>query len=154
MNCELFEELLSSYLEGELPAKQNSNMQAHLKQCKNCLLLYKNTAAIIKNLPKLKKDIPLPLKNRLKMIPQSKTVETLKSNQLKWIAAIISTFALLLNLFYFTNINPAVNKILHEIVFSIEKITVKAAGLIEDIKDSGIFASSANENGGDINGYQ
>jgi hypothetical protein len=102
----------------------------------------------------LKEEIPSPLKNRLKLIPQPKRTVDVKTNQLKWVAAIISTFALLLNLFYFTNINPTVNKLLHEIVFSIEKMTVKAAGLFEEIKDSEIFVSSTSENGGDFNGHQ
>ena len=152
INCEQFANLLSQYIEGELTGEQNSEIKIHLKGCRNCHLLYQSTAKLIECLPKLKKEIPLPLKNRLKLIPQPEKKETIKPIQLKWIAAIISTVALLLNLFYFTNINPTVNKVLHNIIFGIEKITVKAAGLFEEIKESEIFSADNSENGSENNG--
>ena len=54
----------------------------------------------------------------------------------KWLAAAVGTIILFLNLFYFTNIFPPVNREVHSVVSSMERFFVKTGGWFEKIKES------------------
>ena len=55
---------------------------------------------------------------------------------LKWVAAAVGTVILFLNLFYFTNILPSANKILHVAVARVERFVVEAGAFIQTIRES------------------
>ena len=93
---------------------------------------------IIFKLSDLQEEVPFFLKNRLYNIPE--IIEKKKPAKLlyfpKWLAAAVGTIILFLNLFYFTNIFPPVNREMHSFVSSVEKFVVKTGGWFE--KDQGI----------------
>jgi len=90
------------------------------------------------SLSDLQEEVPFFLKNRLYNIPE--IVE--KKNRArtihfpKWLAAAVGTVILFLNLFYFTNIFPSVNREMHSWVSSVEKFVVRSGGWLEKIKES------------------
>lgn len=50
MNCVDFEVLISAYADGELNCSQRSAVEAHLKQCENCMAIYRETVQLQMNL--------------------------------------------------------------------------------------------------------
>jgi len=86
----------------------------------------------------LQEEVPFFLKNRLFNIPEIS--EKKKVNKIiyfpKWLAAAVGTIILFLNLFYFTNIFPSVNREMHSVVSSIETFVVHTGGWFEKIKES------------------
>jgi len=93
---------------------------------------------IIAKLSDLQEEVPFFLKNRLLNIPDM--IEKKQPAQLyyfpKWLAAAVGTIILFLNLFYFTNIFPPVNREVHSVVSSIEKFIIKTGSWFEKIKES------------------
>jgi hypothetical protein len=137
-SCKEIESLLSAYLENELPEGEMELLADHLNSCSNCLLLKEKLQQILFKLTDLQEDVPFFLKNRLFNIPE--IVEKSKTRQVfffpKWLAATVGTTILFLNLFYFTNIFPPVNRKMHSVVSSIEKFVVQTGGWLEKIKES------------------
>jgi hypothetical protein len=89
-------------------------------------------------MPELQEDVPFCLKNRLFNIPEFSEKEKVARIAFfpKWLAAAVGTVILFLNLFYFTNIFPQVNREMHALVGSIETLAVKTGGWFETIKES------------------
>ena len=85
----------------------------------------------------LEENVPFYVKNRLYYISERKEKKIKKNIYLKWIAAVIGTIVLFLNLFYFTNIFPAANRTLHLVVSEIENFAVNTEAFFEKMKESG-----------------
>ena len=139
MKCNEFEELLSDYLENRLGPEMMKAAGAHIKECPDCAAVSGNVDHIVSILPELNREIPFFLKNRLYLIGTETEEETVGSKNfmfIKWIAAVIGTAVLFLNLFYFTNIFPAANKTLHTAVAGIENFIVEAEAFIGRIKET------------------
>lgn len=136
--CREIEVLLSAYLENELSKADAASVEEHLDACPGCLAKKEKMEEIIFRLSDLQEEVPFFLKNRLYNIPES--LEKKATAKIlyfpKWLAAAIGTVILFLNLFYFTNIFPPVNREMHAFVSSIEKIAVKSGGWFEKIKES------------------
>ena len=136
--CREIETLLSAYLENELSKDEYKNVTDHLNNCPDCLSIKEKIEGIVNKLSDLQEEIPFFLKNRLYNIPE--IVEKKSSVKLiffpKWLAAAVGTIILFLNLFYFTNIFPPVNREMHSFVYSVEKIVVRTGGWFEKIKES------------------
>ena len=136
--CREIESLLSAYLENDLPKEELENISDHLHGCPECLGKKEKMEEIIAKLSELQEEVPFFLKNRLLNIPDM--IEKAKPAKSilfpKWLAAAVGTIILFLNLFYFTNIFPPVNREVHSVVSSIERFFVKTGGWFEKIKES------------------
>jgi predicted anti-sigma-YlaC factor YlaD len=136
--CKEIESLLSAYLENELSPAESANIAQHLASCPQCLDLKEKMEEIVLKLSELQEEVPFFLKNRLFNIPEiSEKKEFTKIIYFpKWLAAAVGTIILFLNLFYFTNIFPSVNREMHSLVGSIETFVVQTGGWFEKIKES------------------
>ena len=136
--CKEIESLLSVFLENELSPAEAKNITEHLAACPHCLDLKEKLEEILLKMADLQEDVPFFLKNRLFNIPEIS--EKKKFAKIiyfpKWLAAAVGTIILFLNLFYFTNIFPSVNREMHSVVGSIETFVVKTGGWFEKIKES------------------
>lgn len=138
MNCNEFEELLSDYQDNLLSPDHKKEFTDHMNGCTNCSGLAEDVDHMVTILPELNRDVPFFLKNRLYLIGESEEEKTPFRNYayIKWVAAVIGTAVLFLNLFYFTNIFPAANKTIHTAVAGIENFVVEAEAFIGRIKES------------------
>jgi len=136
--CKEIESLLSAYLENELSPAESAHVARHLTDCPPCRELKEKLEEILLQLSDLQEEVPFFLKNRLYNIPEiSEKKESGKFIYLpKWLAAAAGTIILFLNLFYFTNIFPSVNREMHAWVGSVESFVVQTGGWIEKIKES------------------
>jgi hypothetical protein len=136
--CREIEALLSAYLENELSKEDAALVAAHLGACPACLAKKEKIEEIMFRLSDLQEEVPFFLKNRLYNIPE--TSEKKSPAKVfyfpKWLAAAVGTVILFLNLFYFTNIFPPVNREMHAFVSSVEKIVVQTGGWFEKVKES------------------
>lgn len=136
--CREIESLLSAYLENDLSKEELKNVSDHLGACPECLGKKEKLEEIISELSNLQEEVPFFLKNRLLNIPdmieKKKPAKSLYFP--KWLAAAVGTIILFLNLFYFTNIFPPVNREVHSVVSSIEKFIVRTGGWFEKVKES------------------
>jgi hypothetical protein len=146
MDCQNVEDLMSLYIEHEVSNGLHKEISLHLEQCESCRLLKEKVEELMVAFPELEEDVPFFLKNRLYYIPESQEIEELNESRfyfLRWVAAIIGTFVLFLNLFYFTNIYPPANRTLHNIVSGIRSFTVETGAFIEKVTESrGMFLFS------------
>jgi hypothetical protein len=140
MDCKRVEDLLSMYIENELPGELHREISLHLEQCQPCRQLKEKIEDLMVIFPELEEDVPFFLKNRLYYIPESQDiiVERRESRFLyfKWLAAAIGTVVLFLNLFYFTNIYPPAKRVLHSVVAQVKTFTVGTGAFIEEVKES------------------
>jgi hypothetical protein len=144
-DCHKTEDLLSDYIEGSLDIKEKEAVTNHLKVCSNCSETYHSLRRLLCTLPDLSVEPPVFLRNRLLMIPPpSIEIKEQRITRLKWFAAITVSFAILLNLFYFTNFNPRMNKFLHKVVYQIQKIKVNSESFLGAFKRKKIFFSQDN----------
>lgn len=136
--CREIEPLLSAYLENDLPAELTADVTRHLASCPDCRALKERMQELILSLADLQEEVPFFLKNRLFNIPEAsekkKPVRTIVFP--KWLAAAAGTIILFLNLSYFTNIFPPLNRTMHSVVGSIETFVVQTGGWFERIKES------------------
>jgi hypothetical protein len=136
--CREIESWLSAYLENDLPKKELEIISDHLNICSECLGKKEKMEELVTKLSELQEEVPFFLKNRLLNIPdmieKRKPVQSLFFP--KWLAAAVGTIILFLNLFYFTNIFPPVNREVHSVVSSIEKFLVKTGSWFEKVKES------------------
>lgn len=136
--CKEIESLLSAYLENELSPEESVKIAKHLASCPYCRNLKEKMEEILAKLSDLQEEVPFFLKNRLFNIPEIS--EKKKFAKIiyfpKWLAAAVGTIILFLNLFYFTNIFPSVNREMHSVVGSIETFVVQTGGWFEKIKES------------------
>jgi len=140
MNCNRVEDLLSMYIEHELPKELHREISLHLEHCDRCKVLKEKIEELIYVFPDLEEEVPFFLKNRLYYIPESQEVmierRESKFFYLKWLAAAIGTFVLFLNLFYFTNIYPPAKRVLHSVVARIKTFTVETGAFIDEVRAS------------------
>jgi len=144
MDCLQIEELLSDYIENDLPEDDSRLISLHLKSCSECRLVKETMEEMIDIAPELQEEVPFYLKNRLYCIPESIEEDpSYKNSYFKWMAAMLGTILLFLNLFYFTNIYPQANYALHKMVAGIETFAVKTGAFIGKLKESkqGYFVS-------------
>lgn len=149
MDCQKIEDLLSEYIENDLSQQLRHEVTRHLDRCESCRRLKEKMETLIHSFPDLEEDVPFFLKNRLLYIQETQQDEESKYYYLKWVAAVIGTFVLFLNLFYFTNIYPPANKTLHATVSHIEAFFVQTEALFEELKESKniLFSSFFEKNG-------
>jgi len=136
--CREIENALSAYLENELSPAESGRITRHLAACPQCRRLKEKMEEILLRMGDLQEDVPFFLKNRLFNIPEiSEKKNAAKIAYFpKWLAAAVGTVILFLNLFYFTNIFPSVNRELHSVVGSVETLFVRTGGWFEKIKES------------------
>jgi Putative zinc-finger len=139
MDCKQVEELMSMYIECEVSEELQRDISLHLEQCAQCRELKEEVEELLYVFPDLEEDVPFFLKNRLYYIPESQEVEIISEsnfNYVKWVAAAIGTFVLFLNMFYFTNIYPPANRLMHTAVSKVETFAVQAGAFFEKVKES------------------
>jgi len=136
MECKKIEELLSAYIEGELDAAARQEVGQHLDACSQCKELKETMEGLLQSFPELEEEVPFYLKNRLHYIPESQDLEEDKHSYIKWAVAVVGTFILFLNLFYFTNIYPPANRTLHGIASNVGTFVVETGAFFEKIKES------------------
>ena len=146
MECKNVESLLSQFIENDVSKEIHKEISLHIKQCSNCKQLKEKIENLMYLFPELEEDVPFFLKNRVYYLPETQETKQRKFFNLKWVAASVGTLILFLNLFYFTNVFPPANRILHSIVSDIEKLAVETEAFIEKIKESkDLFALSEDE---------
>jgi predicted anti-sigma-YlaC factor YlaD len=74
MNCKRVEDLLSMYIENELPGELHREISLHLEHCDQCRVLREKIEELIYVFPELEEEVPFFLKNRLYYIPESQEV--------------------------------------------------------------------------------
>lgn len=136
MNCKKVEDLLSAYIENDLPAAVRTEVSLHLEQCENCTRLKEKMEELIYSFSDLEEEVPFFLKNRLLYIHESREDEQSKNYYLKYVAALLGTLILFLNLFYFTNIYPPANRAMHAVVSRVNAIAVETGAFFEKLKES------------------
>ena len=146
MDCKAIEDLMSRYVENDVDKETKKMISLHIKQCTGCGQLKEKIEELMYTLPELEEEIPFFLKNRLLYMPESQAVMRNKAPVLKWVAAMIGTMVLFLNLFYFTNIFPPANKVLHTLVAKIEKIAVQTEAFFDRFKEAEDHLSFADQN--------
>jgi len=136
--CREIELLLSAYLENDLSKEDAACVAEHLDSCPECLGKKEKMEELISRLSDLQEEVPFFLKNRLYNIPEiiEKQAPAKFLYFPKWLAAAVGTIILFLNLFYFTNLFPPVNREMHSFVSSVERIVVQSGGWFERIKES------------------
>jgi hypothetical protein len=144
MDCKQVEDLMSEYIEHELSPEVHKEVSLHLEKCLPCGVLKEQVEELMGAFPELEEDVPFFLKNRLYYIPESQEEDNVIEfetgwSYLKWMAAVIGTFVLFLNLFYFTNIYPPANRALHSVVSGIETFVVKTGAVYEKVKESKVL---------------
>ena len=143
MECKTVEDLISEYIENELSREVQKEISLHLETCESCRQLKEKMEELMYAFPELEEEVPFFLKNRLYYIPEAQdNIIEMESKRyyLKWVAAVIGTFVLCLNLFYFTNIYPPANRLLHEVVSGLETLAVKTEAAFERVKESKILS--------------
>jgi hypothetical protein len=143
MECKKVEDLISEYIENELSREVQREISLHLETCESCRQLKEKMEELMYAFPELEEEVLFFLKNRLYYIPESQdNIIEMESKRyyLKWVAAVIGTFVLCLNLFYFTNIYPPANRMLHEVVSGLETLAVKTEAAYERLKESKILS--------------
>lgn len=143
MDCTNVEELISEYIENELPRDVQQEISLHLETCESCRNVKEKIEELVYSFPELEEEVPFYLKNRLLYIPESQEdddnniIEMVdRSLFLKYMAAAIGGFLIMLNLFYFTNIYPAANRFLHSVVSGIETAAVRTEAIFERAQES------------------
>lgn len=136
--CRDMEARLSAYLENELSGKDAAEVEKHFAECADCRSKKEKMEELIFRLSDLQEEVPFFLKNRLYNIPEivEKKTRAKTIHFPKWLAAAVGTVILFLNLFYFTNIFPSVNREMHSMVSAVEKFVVRSGGWLEKIKES------------------
>lgn len=140
MECRIVESLISAYLENDLDQEQLARVEIHLHDCPACMLLKIKMEGLISRLSDLEEEIPFFVKNRLYNIPEY--IEKSRSSKIffpKWVAAVMGSIILFVNLFYFTNLFPPANREIHSLVANVERMVVRTGGWIEKIKESKDF---------------
>jgi predicted anti-sigma-YlaC factor YlaD len=143
MDCKEVRDLISGYIENELSRELKREVSLHLEQCPDCRQLKEKVEGLLSMSPELEEEVPFFLKNRLYNIPETAEEKSGRLVYLKWLAAMVGTIVLFLNLFYFTNIFPPANRALHRMVSHIETFAVETSAFIERIKGSkgNVFSS-------------
>ncbi|MCP5103087.1 MAG: hypothetical protein GY950_06905 [bacterium] len=145
MECIKIEDLISEYIENELPQDERLEVSRHLETCERCRRLKEKIERLMYSFPELEEEVPFFLKNRLYYIPESQEDEDnvidMDSRRvyLKWVAAVIGTFVLMLNIFYFTNVYPPAHRVLHAAVSGVKTLAVKTEAIYEKVKESNIL---------------
>jgi predicted anti-sigma-YlaC factor YlaD len=143
MDCKRAQDLISGYIENELSRDLKKEVSLHLEQCPNCRRLKEKVEGLMSLSPEMEEEVPFFLKNRLYNIPETAEERPGRLVYLKWLAAMVGTIVLFLNLFYFTNIFPPANRALHLMVSHIETFAVETSAFVERVKESkgNIFSS-------------
>jgi hypothetical protein len=155
MDCKQVEDLISMYIESEVTEETHREISTHLELCSSCRRLKEKVEDLLYVFPELEEEVPFFLKNRLYYIPESQEVEEIPEGRyyyMKWVAAAVGTFVLFLNLFYFTNIYPPANRLLHTLVSKVETFAVETGAFFERVKESkglsifSLFKSDSEDN--------
>lgn len=64
-NCELYSDLISAYVDGELTDEDSARLQAHLNQCESCRALLSMMLSIHDTAPELEQEPPKELLSRV-----------------------------------------------------------------------------------------
>jgi len=137
-HCLRFEEHLSDWIEGQLDPQTTLFMEQHAKACVSCANLRDMMDQTIYLAPSLQEDVPFFLKNRLYNIPENQhadAAEDTPSKMLRLAAAMVGISVLLLHLFYFTNLVPAGNRIVHRLFSGLGNMVVNVSALLETSSD-------------------
>jgi len=149
MNCEKIEELLSSYLEGELSTAEKTLVDDHLRTCQGCAILYsaiKETREALSGFPEL--EVSASLMSKLYAIPEKKkkfrfSLDFLLKPSLQPIFAAATIFLTLLSFYLFNPnkkyIDRSIDQKIHLGYSQVEKLYAKAESWTDrlgDYKDS------------------
>lgn len=143
MTCVRFEELLSAYLEGELAAGENREMEAHLASCRACaelLAVFRETREALSGFPEVE---PSPaLMAKLYAIPEKKSffrpvLGFLLRPDLQPVFATFSALFIAVSFIFFApqghGIQKAINRQLHLGYNQVEKLYAKAGSLTDEL---------------------
>jgi hypothetical protein len=139
MRCQEVEELLSAYLEGELPAGTDTDIERHLQECSACYQTKENLDLLLSKLPDLQVEVPFFLKNRLYNIAEVPVpVPAVWSFGWlpRWVVTAAAAVVLLCGLFYFSNFYPAANRQMHALVTGVDRVIARTGGWMEKIQES------------------
>jgi anti-sigma factor RsiW len=143
MTCERLEELLSSYLEGELDPILRQDFEVHLASCPACfglLSVFRETQAALSGFPELE---PSPaLMAKLYAIPERKrffrpVFDFLVRTDLQPVFAALSVLFVAVSFIFFApqgrGIQKAIDRQLHRGYDQVEKLYAKAGSLTDEL---------------------
>jgi len=146
MDCERIEELLSSYLEGELSTADKDMVEAHLASCPDCaalLAVLGRAQKALAGFPKL--EVSPRLHARLAAIPERKkkfsfSLDFLLKPSLQPVFAAATIFMTLLSFYLFNpdkkNIDRAIDLKIHSGYSQVEKLYAKAGSFTDRLGDT------------------
>jgi hypothetical protein len=146
MRCERIEELLSSFLEGELSQAEKALVESHLVGCPDCaalLAVLSRTQKALADFPELK--VSPGLQARLAAIPERKkkyslTFDFVLKPALQPVFAAATIFMTLLSFYLFNpdkkNIDRAIDQKIHSGYSQVEKIYAKAGSFTDRLGDT------------------
>ena len=138
-HCLRFEEHLSDWIEGQLDPQTTAFMEEHARKCPACATLREMMDQTLSLGPTLQEEVPFYLKNRLYIIPENQYAEAAEdtpSRMLRLAAAMVGISVLLLHLFYFTNLVPAGNRVVHRFFSGLGNVVVTVSALLETSSDA------------------
>ena len=145
MKCERIEELLSLYVEGELPAEEKAIVDSHLQSCPACtelLSALKETRLALSGFPEL--EVSRELLSKLASIPTAKkrfsfSLDFLLKPSLQPVFAAASVFLTLVSFYLFNPnkkaIDRSIEQHLHLGYSQVEKIYAKAGSFTDRLGD-------------------
>jgi hypothetical protein len=143
MTCERFGELLSAYLEGELPAAESREMEAHAASCSSCaelLSVFRETQGALRSFPEIEPSQALMAK--LYAIPEKKkffkpVFDFLLRPDLQPVFAALSVMFIALSFVFFLpqgrEIQKAINRQIHLGYSQVEKLYAKAGSVTDEL---------------------
>lgn len=102
MDCKMFEDNISSYLDGELKDIDKIEFELHLLKCKNCRQKYENMINIVK-LIKEKKEVELPEDYHNILMEKVKIQKRRLYNNLKTLSSIAAALLLIISSMFILN---------------------------------------------------
>ncbi len=144
MTCGQFEERLSAYLEGELPAEERRAMEAHLAACPSCAALEISMREAVDALRGFPEVDPSPaLMSRLAALPKKRkrllgpVFDFLLRPTLQPLYAAFTVLFIALSFVFFhpdgRAIQKAVNRHLHHGYSKVEKLYAEAGSLKDEL---------------------
>jgi hypothetical protein len=145
MDCERIEELLSSHLEGELSAAEISLVEAHLRTCRDCAVLFsalQDARAALTDFPEV--ELSESLMSKLYAIPEKKkkfsfSLDFLLKPSLQPIFAAASIFLTIMSFYLFSPdkkyIDRTIDQKIHQSYSQVEKLYAKAGSLTDRLGD-------------------
>ncbi len=141
MRCEYFEELITEYLDGELPLHLKEEFEKHLFECENCRDLFEQIKENMELLREFKEEVEFDFQ------PENNIFITRRHEKREFIKRFLATAAIfIMGIFMLRGVvafrNVSLNSLLIDTAQSFMSVAVNSQKLIFDAKNFGERALS------------